>query len=184
MNIVKTNFLFVAAVAWLAGCATLMPSVAHHRNGNKITYTHKATGNLVSVDIAPPFEYQKIIQRKHKGVTVKGYLFSDHTDSILVTRLHRLDFEKLTGIRIPNEVSNVRDFQPKTIYAQKLCELIRTYTSELSECVITAAYIKNLNTDEYDCEAWENIDDVSAAHPALLEEFNAAGDQSIDVTRQ
>lgn len=184
MKIVKTNFLFLAAAAWLSGCATLMPSVAYHRNGNQITYTHKETGRVVSVKIAPPFEYKKIIKRKHKGITIKGHLFSDHTDSILVTRLHHQDFQELTGIRIPTEALNVRDFPPKTIYAQQLCELVRTYTSALSEYVIAAAYIKNLDKDKYECESWSTIDDVSAAQPALLEEFNAAGDQSIIVSRQ
>lgn len=184
MKMVKTNFLFLAVVAWLAGCATLMPSVVQHRSGNQITFTQKETGNVVSVKIAPPFEFQKIIKREHKGVIIKGHLFSDHTGSILVARLHHLDFQKLTGIKISHEAANVRDFPPKTIFAQQLCELVRTHTSTLAEYVIAAAYIKNLDKDKYDCESWSTIDDVSAAQPQLLKEFNAAGDKSINVGRQ
>jgi len=184
MKIVKTNFLFLAVMVWLAGCAILMPSIAHHRDGNQIIYTHKATGGAVAVNIAPPFEYQKIIQRRHKGVTINGYLFSDHTDSILVTRIHHRDFEKLTGIRIPVETPGHSDFPPKTIYAQKLCELIRTYTRALSEYIVVAAYIKNLDTKEYGCEAWDTIDDVAATQPALLEKFNEAGDQRVTISRR
>ncbi len=184
MRIKTTKFLFLVAIAWLAGCATLMPSVTHHRNGNQIIYTDKATGSAVAVNIAPPFEYQKIIQRRHQEVTINGYLFSDNMDSILVTRIHHLDFQKLTGVRVPVERSGYCDFPPKTIYAQKVCELIRTYTRELSEYIIVAAYIKNLNTDENHCEAWNTLDDVAAMQPALLEKFNAAGDQHVSISRR
>lgn len=183
MKTAKGFFLLLTA-AWLTGCATLMPSVSWERNGNRTTYSHKKTGHQVTVNIAPAFEYRETVERRYKGVAVKGHLFSNPDASILVSRLRHDEFARLTGVSADSGANSIQGYPPETIYDRNNCRLVRAYTSALSEYVIVAAFIKRLDRDRYACDRWNAIEDVAAAHPSLLEAFNAAADQSIDVYRE
>jgi len=179
---IRTSCLLLLAIAVLLGCAGLQASVSHTRQGNEITYEDRKSGRHVKVVVSPPFEYKDFISREAQGVAIKGYLFVKNEDQILVTRVHRDDFQTLTGITIATETADFVQFDPFTFFDKPDCEFVRTHIHTVSEFLLIAAYFKRLDSNTYPCDDWLSVDDVAAAEPELLDAFNREADGGIQMS--
>ena len=183
-NIMKeiwNSCLLVLIIAGFLGCTGLKASVSHTRQGNEITYADKKAGHHVRVVVSKPFEYKDIVTRENQGITIKGYQFVKNDDQILVTRLHKTDFQTLTGIRVETDATEFIRFDPFTFFDKPDCKFVRTHIHTVSEFLIIAAYFKSLDRNTTPCDDWMSVEDVSAAEPELLETFNREADSSIQM---
>ena len=182
MKGIRNSCLLLLTIAVLLGCAGFQASVSHTRQGNEIIYEDQKSGRHVKVAISQPFEYKDFIAREAKGVALKGYLFVRNEDQVLVTRVHRDDFQTLTGISIATEAADFVQFDPFTFFDKPDCEFVRTHIHTVSEFLIIAAYFKRLDSNTYPCYDWLSVDDVAAAEPELLDAFNLEADDSVQMS--
>jgi hypothetical protein len=181
---IRTSCLLLLTIAVLLGCAGLKAQVSHTRQGNEITYEDQKSGRHVKVVISPAFEYKDLVARETQGVAIKGYLFVKNEDQILVTRVHRDDFQTLTGISIETEAADFVQFDPFTFFDKPACEFVRTQIHTVSEFLIIAAYFKRLDSSTTPCDDWLSVDDVAAAEPELLDAFNTEADGGIQMSSE
>lgn len=182
MKKIWNGCLLVLIIAGFLGCAGLKAPVSHTRQGNEITFEDKKAGHHVRVVVSTPFEYKDIITRKNQEITIKGYQFVKNEDQILVTRLHKTDFQTLTGIRVETDATEFVRFDPFTFFDKPDCKFVRTHIHTISDFLIIAAYFKSLDRNTYPCDDWMSVEDVSAAEPELLNAFNREADSSIQMS--
>jgi len=164
------------------GCAS-RSAVSELRWDNVIAYTHDVTGDSVSVTVDPPYVYREFTERSFEGVEVEGYLFvKNETDTILVTRMVREDFEQLVGSTLDVPMTGVTSFPPKSIFEAQFCELVRAYVVTLEKDVVAVVRVKGLNPEKKPCEPWTNLDDVTNARPDVVNKFDKSADAAIRIS--
>jgi len=171
------TFLAVSMLA-MVGCAA-KSAISQFKQDNVITYIHDATAQSVTVAIEAPYVYEEFVERKFEGVIVKGYLFKNGTDAILVTKMVRGEFEQLVGGTLDAPLSGIKPFPPKTIYENAFCELVRAYVVTFEKEVVAAVKVKSLNPEKKPCEEWLTLDDVMADLPEVVIEFDKSADAVI-----
>lgn len=165
-------------IVLVAGCASRQ-SVTEQVDGRRIVYTAE-TGRFVAVSVGGGYVYESPLERKFRGVEVKGHLFKNADgSSVVVARMTRDEFEELVGIELQGPSEGVKAFPPRTIFARKSCELVRAYVATLEEDVVAAVKLKAVQADPSLCATWLSVDDVMVHEFELVSRFDESADEAV-----
>lgn len=176
----KRLMIVLPVLMLLLGCA-VKSDLAEGRSGNTVTYALPDSDDFVTFTVGGDFVYERPFDKEFMGLGMAGYLFSSGDGCrLLVTKVPRDGFEDLIGRDIQAPAKGTKTYEPRTAYLGRLCRLARFYIVSLGTEVAGAIKIKSFKHGET-CLGWEDLEELTARHPEMVETFNKSGDQAVSI---